>query len=457
MHSNDLKLTFHGGAGYVTGANFLLEESDPNGVRLLVDCGLIQGTEDAWERNSEEFGYDPQAIDYLFVTHGHLDHVGRIPKLVKDGFKGTIYSTPATRELATLILFDSERILRESAKEHGNTPLYDRHHVEQALSLWKDIPYHTKTNVGPYEVFFKDAGHILGSSIIEFTYKGKKIVFTGDLGNSPAPLLRDTEDVVDADYMIMESVYGDRNHEGVQDRDERLRDIIKKGIERGGAVLIPAFSIERTQNLLHELNHMVEEGEIPAVPTYLDSPLAIKVTDIYKAKKKNFNQDIKGEMQMDDIFNFPNLTFTLNREESMKINDVPNPKIIIAGSGMSNGGRIVHHHKRYLSDPNSTVLLVGYQAVGTRGRALLEGAKKVTIDEKEIEVNAHVENITGYSAHKDSDNLIKFVENTKDTVSIVFVAMGEPKASLFLAQRLKDYLDVNAVYPEAGKTYLLEV
>ncbi|PCI28058.1 MBL fold hydrolase [Candidatus Wolfebacteria bacterium] len=454
---NNLALTLYGGVGSVTGANFLLE-SEADNFRLLVDCGLIQGVKNSIEENSKPFGYEPATIKVLLITHAHLDHVGRIPKLFKDGFSGVIYSTPATKEMAELILRDSVRILSEKAKEEGKEPMYSTEHVDAAMFAWQTVKYHTEKDIGGgFSIYMKDAGHILGSAMIEITHSGKKVVFTGDLGNSPSPLLRDTEEVNDADYMVMESVYGDRNHEDRDQRREKFKRIVQDSIKRGGALLIPAFSIERTQILLHEINDLVESGAIPEVPVFLDSPLAIKVTRIYKDRQAQFNKGVRDEIASgDDIFNFPNLTLTETREESKKINNVPNPKIIIAGSGMSSGGRIIYHEERYLPDPNSTVILPGYQAVGTRGRHLDEGLKIIDIKGRKIQVKARIEKITGFSGHKDSEHLVEFVADTKDTVKKVFVAMGETKASLFLVQRLRDYLEVDAIHPEVGKKYILE-
>jgi metallo-beta-lactamase family protein len=292
--------------------------------------------------------------------------------------------------------------------------------------------------------------------MIEFEHEGKKIVFTGDLGNSPAPLLRDTEEIKGADYMVIESVYGDRNHESVEERTQKLKEAIENTINKGGALLVPAFSIERTQVLLYEINNLVEDGKIPSVPVFLDSPLAIKVTKVYQNRIQNFNKGVKEEIAGgDDIFKFPLLEFTEHHKESMDIANTPNPKIIIAGSGMSNGGRIVHHEKRHLPDPNSTLLIVGYQAAGSLGRRLLDGAKEVEIMDKKVQVRAQVVNLTGYSAHKDSDGLLEFVDGSAETLKKVFVVMGEQKSSLFLVQRLRDYVGVNAIAPKLGESFEL--
>lgn len=451
--SEKVKLTFHSGVGSVTGANFLLEAKY---TKILIDCGLIQGEKWASQENRKDFAYNPADMHYLFVTHAHLDHVGRIPKLIKDGFKGEIYSTPETKALARLILDDAIGLLTAEAQREGVLPLYEREHLEAAFGMWKEINYHDKKTFSDFEVVLQDAGHILGSSMINFIVDGKKIVFSGDLGNTPTPLLRDTERLDRADYLIMESVYGDRNHEPQEERLKKLKRVITSTIAKEGTVVIPAFSLERTQVLLYELNTLIENSEIERVPVYVDSPLATRVTEVYKRSTHLFNEATQEQIKSgDDVFNFPRLKFTVGHHDSHTIGNMPGPKIIIAGSGMSAGGRVVHHEEHYLPDPRNTILLVGYQTMGTLGRKLLDGAKKVTIGGKEVQVKARIESIFGYSSHKDSEHLIEFVDTTRETLKKVFVAMGEPKASLFLAQRLKDYLGVDALYPERGKTYEL--
>lgn len=448
------KITFCSGIGSVTGANFLVEF---NASRILVDCGLIQGEKVAMKENRNPFGYEPASIEILFVTHAHLDHVGRIPKLVKEGFKGEIYSTPETRSLSELILEDAVGLLDKEAREEGILPLYEMQDVKEAMALWKTIPYHTETSFGDFSLYIKDAGHILGSSIFQFTHEGKKVVFTGDLGNTPTPLLRDTESIEGADYVVMESVYGDRNHEPKSERSEKLRKIITDTITRGGSLVIPAFSLERTQVIIYEINKLVEAKAIPSVPVYIDSPLATRVTEVYKNSTELFNERAKEEIKAgDDLFNFPRLLYTASTQESREIDHSKLPKIIIAGSGMSVGGRVRHHEEIYLPDPKSTILLVGYQTMGTVGRHLLEGAKKVMIDKKEVKIKAHIESILGFSSHKDSVHLVEFISTAEKTLKKVFVAMGEPKSSAFLAQRLNNELGIKAVCPERGVGYELK-
>ena len=452
-NTNNPRISFFGAARTVTGSNFLLQNKSGS-EKILIDCGLFQGGRVGERKNRDPFPYEPSSAQALFVTHAHIDHTGRIPKLVREGFRGKIYSTPPTKELAQAMLLDSMRVLEKEANEDNLPPLYDEHDVAKTLELWEAVPYHSEVTVGKeFRAIFKDAGHVLGSAMIEFTHQGKKIVFTGDLGNSPAPLLRDTETITDADYLIMEAVYGDRNHEAKNERKSKLEDVIEDTISRGGVLMIPAFSLERTQDLLFEFNELIENNRIPKVPVFLDSPLAIKLTEVYRKNEEYFNKETKHEIRTgDDIFKFPMLTFTLNSKDSMAIKNVKNPKVIIAGGGMSNGGRILHHERNYLPDPKSTLLLVGYQAVGTIGRALAEGAKEVTVKGERIPVRARVVVIEGYSAHKDSDALFHFVENTADSVKKVFLVHGELKSLLFFAQKVRDYLGVNAVVPEEGAT-----
>lgn len=472
-----MKVTFCSGVGTVTGANFLLETARS---KILIDCGLVQGERFAAEDNAEPFPYDLGSVDALLITHAHLDHVGRIPKLVKDGYKGPIYSTPQTKALAELVLRDAVGILRSEAGQNGGEPLYGADEVEAVFPLWKAIEYHQTFKVtDDLSVFLKDAGHILGSSMIEVTVKGgkragdaekgeaptdgvgpngtdMKILFTGDLGNSPAPLLRDTEPVDDADYLVMESVYGDRNHEDRERRADIFEDIVKSSIARGGTLVIPAFSIDRTQVLLYELNNMVEKGRIPRVSVFVDSPMAIKATEIYQANPDLFNDAVREQIKRgDDIFSFPHLEYTMSSDESRGIERAKGAKIILAGSGMSVGGRVIGHEAHFLPDPKNTILLVGYQSVGSLGRELADGAKKVRIHHETIKVKAKIEALYGYSAHKDGDHLVDFVATGTDRLKQVFTVMGEPKASMHLAQRINDELGVKAIVPERDKPYLI--
>ncbi|MEN9337785.1 MAG: hypothetical protein RIQ41_99 [Candidatus Parcubacteria bacterium] len=453
------RITFAGGAQMPTGSNFLLEMG---GKKLLIDCGLVQGEKYSIPINYEPFAYDPTQIDALLVTHGHLDHVGRIPKLVHDGFKGKIMSTAPTREIGELIMLDSLGVLGKEASHQGIERLYEEADVLQAVHLWDtaleyEKPHTFPTDDGNATITFHDAGHILGSASIEIEYKGKKLAFTGDLGNTPSPLMHDTTALKDIDYLVMESVYGDRNHTDKDKRVDILKEAVTSTITKGGTVIIPAFSIERTQELLLAFNELVEAGAIPPVPVYLDSPLGINVTKVYKKYEHWFNENVESITRSgDDIFAFKGLIQTPSPEESRGINQNNDPKVIIAGSGMSNGGRILHHEAKYLSDAKNTIIIVGYQAVGTLGRRIVDDAKEVMIHNQPVAVRARVVNIHGFSAHKDSDHLFEFVGSTAKSLKKVFVVLGEPKSAYYLAQRIHEGYELDVTVPEKGDVVELE-
>ncbi|MCK9344755.1 MAG: MBL fold metallo-hydrolase [Candidatus Pacebacteria bacterium] len=444
-----MKLKFYGAAQEVTGSNHILEG---DGVTIMVDCGFFQGVKVCDDKNNDPFPYDVSKVDALFVTHAHLDHVGRIPKLMNEGFKGRIYSTPPTREIAKLMLEDTLNVIAREAKADEHEPLYGEDAVKKAFEHWEAVPYDQDvTFKDDLRVRFRDAGHILGSAMIEMVHNGKKLIFSGDLGSSSV-LMPESALLSGVDYMVMEAVYGDRVHTDLAERANRLRDIVLDTIKHDGVLVIPAFSIERTQDILFDLNKMVEANEIPEIPVFVDSPLAIKVTKVFSENPSYFNANIQNAIKGgDDIFKFPKLRFTERSQESIAIKDVPSPKIIIAGSGMSNGGRVMHHERNYLPDPNSTLLLVGYQAVGTMGRALQEGAKSVRIFDEDIPVNAKVVTLQGYSAHKDMNALVEFVSEMQDSIKKLFVVHAELGAGLFFAQRVRDYLGVDARLPKPGE------
>ena len=471
-NNKKIKISFFGGTEEVTGSNYLLEidGDDYSGrgkTRILVDCGLFQGSRVAEEKNSHPFPYQPSSIDVVLVTHAHLDHVGRIPKLVKEGFKGKIYSTYPTKDFAKLMLVDSLGVLEKEAKRHGDArPIYQEEDVEKAMSLWEAKNYRENFEIGGVNILFKDAGHILGSAIIEITdskngesgAKKKKLVFTGDLGNSPEPLINPTETVNDASFMVIESTYGDRLHEDYSQADLKLERAIENIVKKKGTLMIPAFSLERTQRILYQINDLVENGRIPKIKIFLDSPLSIKATEVYKNYANLYNAEAKNSLlKGDDLFDFPGLVLTMESEESKKIHEIAPPKIIIAGSGMCNGGRIVHHLKNSLPSKNNTVLFVSYLAVGSLGRLLYDGEKLVSIMGEKILVEAEIEKIGGYSSHADLNGLLGFVAKSADTLEKVFVTHGELKSSLFLAQRLRDYLGVVAVAPAYGEMREIEI
>ena len=448
-----LTLTSYGGAEAVTGSNFLVEGK--NG-KIVVDCGIEQGKDFCETCSYESFPYDVSSVDALVITHAHLDHIGRAPRLLKEGFKGTIYMTPPTRDLAEAMLRDSVRILARHAREIQQDPLYELADVDAFFNRVETLTYNSKKEVAPgLTITLKDAGHILGSAMVEIEdEEGTVLALTGDLGNIPSPLLSDTEKV-SADVVLMESVYGDRVHEHVDDRVKVLKTVLKKAIDKGGAIMIPAFSIERTQLMLYELSNFFEDGFLPKVPVFLDSPLAITVTDVYKKwAKEYFKKDVQQELHREgDLFSFPFLHSTFTKEESQEIRSTPNPKIIIAGAGMSHGGRIGGHEIEHLGDPNSTLLIVGYQAPGSPGRMLQDGVKKIRVNRKEVKVKATIETIGGWSAHADREQLLSFAESCLPRTKTFIVGIGEPKSSRFLAQRIRGFLGVPAIIPRKGQKF----
>jgi len=451
-----MKLTFYGGTKNITGSNYLLENESG---KILIDCGLHQGSSFCERHNFEPFPYDPKAIETVLITHAHIDHIGRLPQLYKAGFRGEIFSTPPTRDFAEQLLIDSEHILAKEAEEKKLTAIYNLEDINKTMVLWKTVDYHQKLKIKDFEIEFHDAGHILGSSFIVVSADGKLIVFSGDLGNIPAPLVKDTETIKKADYVLIESTYGNRIHEDITARKDILEDTIEETVKSGGVLMIPAFAMERTQELLFELNELVGNDRIPKVPIFIDSPLAIKLTSVYKKYSQNpdyFDQEAISMFQKGDaIFNFPGLKLALTTEQSKEINDVPPPKVVIAGAGMSQGGRILHHEMRYLSDPKSTILFIGYQVNGSLGRRILEGAKTVKIFGEEIPVWCRIKAIAGYSAHADQNRLLDWLRPMKLSLKKVFLVQGEEDQMLPLAQKIRDELAVETIMPSLGEEYVL--
>lgn len=456
-NSGGVSLRFCGGVGHVTGANFLLKTP---GGQVLVDCGMVQGSREDRALNFEPWIYDVSAVDALVITHAHIDHIGRVPKIVKDGFAGPIYSTPATKELSVLMLADAAKVGALDAKREGREPLFVQADVERALSRWQTVPYHEEKQILPgVSIYLRDSGHILGSANVRAKVSlpggGEVSVgFTGDLGNSPTLLMPDPEPIPDADYLVTESVYGDRRHEGRDMRRDKLREVFAKVIGRGGTAVVPTFSLEKTQSLLYELNELIESGELPKMPVYLDSPLAIGVTGVYSKYIGSFRKSVKADAASgDQIFDFPGLVTVDEHKLSQAIGEDRRPKIILAGSGMSEGGRVRSHERHFLSDPKSALVLVGYQVLGSLGRRLQDGAKSVRIDGQDVKVQADIEWISGYSSHADTDGLLAFSEGSAagGRLKKVFTAMGEPKAAMFLAQRIRDEIGIEAVHPEEGQ------
>ncbi|MEX0869876.1 MAG: MBL fold metallo-hydrolase [Candidatus Spechtbacterales bacterium] len=449
------KLHFYGGSLSVTGSNYLIETKNS---KVVIDCGMFQGSGDQERKNYEDFPYDPATVDAVFITHSHIDHIGRLPKLVKDGFSGKVFGTEPTIDLVPVMLKDSQHIIEQQAKK-DTEPMYSKKDVKNTTKLLRSMGYGEAFDVSEdVRVRFRDAGHILGSAIVEVWIKENdketKIVFSGDLGNPPAPFLNDTEFIDEADYLLVETVYGNRIHEDREERKKLLKEAIIDTIGHGGTLMIPAFALERTQELIFEINQLMKNKKIPEVPIFLDSPLAIDATNVYKNYYNYFNGDAQRFTEKGNkMFRFPQLKFTYETEESKEINEIPPPKVILAGSGMSTAGRILHHERRYLPDPNSMLLIMGYQAKGTLGRRLLDGVKEIKLFGEEVPVRAHLRAIGGYSAHADKNTLYNWVENVyknSKNLKTVFCVQGEEEAATAFALKLRDDMRIYAKVPEEG-------
>jgi len=441
-----MKITFYGAAREVTGSCYLVEAA---GKRFLVDCGMFQGDRYSDLRNHEPFPFDPTTIDWVIITHAHLDHTGRLPKLVREGFRGPVYSTAPTCRLNEIMWKDSVHVMEMNLEHYGHEMLYHEDDVKRAVNLFECVDY--RRIIEPEKdlfIEFFDAGHIFGSAFVRVKAEGKIIIFSGDIGSDGVPIIKDTMPRPDCDFLLLESTYGDRLHEPAPGREEKLREILVKTVKRKGVLMIPAFSIERSHEILYELNAMVENRRIPKVAVFLDSPLTIRSIDVYREYLRYYDFEALGlEKQGDDIFDFPNFHETLSVDESKQINDVGPPKVILAGSGMMTGGRIKFHLERYLPDPKSTLLIVSYQAHGTLGRRIKEGAKTVDIFHHAVPVNAEVASIDAYSAHGDQDKLVHWVQAGKNWPKKIFCTHGEENAAKALAARLRDDLGVEAVCP----------
>jgi metallo-beta-lactamase family protein len=429
-----VSIQFLGACGEVTGSCYYLEEA---GVKFLVDCGVFQGSHEAFEKNRSGWPFNPADLDFVLLTHAHYDHCGRLPKLYKDGFRGHIYTTPQTAELANLVLSDAADIMFHDAKKYQETPLYTLNDVKALNSLYRSVQYKTSTRLGnAISTTFYDAGHILGSAIVEVKIDDKKIVFSGDLGNYPVPLMNPPTKLEEADVLVMESTYGDRMHEHV-DRQAALRDVIIKIVKNKGTLLIPAFALERTQEILYHLNDLREKNEIPDVPIYLDSPMAIEATAIFRRNEQLFDTETQAHIKAgDDVFNFPHLKYCTTIEESKSINFAAPPKVIIAGSGMLNGGRILHHLAHYGHLKNTVICFVGYQVAGTLGRKIMDGEHSIQLFHEPFELMAEGVTISAFSAHMDKSQLLDWVKNYQKLGKII-ITHGEDESRDSLVTEIK--------------------
>jgi metallo-beta-lactamase family protein len=419
---------------------------------ILIDCGMYQGGADADAQNAAAFPFDPASIDVLLVTHAHLDHVGRIPKLVKEGFSGTIYGTKATLDMMEYVLEDAFGIMNYEHHKYERPLIFEKAHIQQAMALTKGIEYNKTIAIGSHATaIWKNAGHIYGSAFLEVEVDGKRIGFSGDIGNDDVPILKDTEGLGDVDTLICESTYGDRLHEVISSREDLLMNHLEAARDRGGVIMMPAFSIERTQELLFSLHKIHEMGHRFDMPIFLDSPLAINVTGVYKKYPEYYDAEaLAHHLRGEDFLSFPALEITKSRDESKLINNVPAPKMIIAGAGMMSGGRILHHAKRYLSDPASTLLLIGYQAEGTIGRRLKDGAKEINLYGDDIAVQCTIESIDALSGHGDQAKLLRWIDSSKKKPNNIVYVHGELDAATTLQEKVTQEFGITGVVPAFG-------
>ena len=466
-----MKITFLGAAKTVTGSSYYIET---NSCKFLVDCGMFQGSSVVEAHNQEAFAFNPAELDFVLLTHAHIDHSGRIPKLFVDGFKGQIFATKATSELCAIMLPDSGHIQefenewinrkRERAGLSPVKPMYTYQEAIDCIKLFANVRYNDVVRPNRnIKVRFNDAGHILGSSIIELWIEENgeevKIVFSGDLGNRDIPILRDPTIIDSADYLFIESTYGNRVHMDVENKIDRFVEIINTTIEKGGNIVIPSFAVGRTQEIIYDLFKQHEKygdklNKMMKIPVYVDSPLAVSATKVFRNNLDCFDEEARSYIQNgDNPLDFPGLQFTQSADESKALNESKESMIVISASGMCDAGRIKHHLKHNLWRKESSVVFVGYQAEGTLGRRLVDGVKKVRIFGEEITVNARIEMIEGFSGHADKDGLISWMSAFKRKPQKVFIVHGEESVMIEFAELIHAKLGIETIIPDLGQSF----
>jgi metallo-beta-lactamase family protein len=467
----EIKLRFLGAARNVTGSRYLLEV---NSTRFLVDCGLYQ-ERDFRGRNWDPFSVPPDTIDAILLTHAHLDHCGLIPRLVRQGFQGKIFCTTATSEIAQIILLDSAQLQVEDAefkkRRHEREgrkgpfpeiPLYTVEDAEASLPLFSPVKYGECVEIGGgVEATFYDAGHVLGSSMIKVAVgqaeDKRTIVFSGDLGRWDRPMLKDPNIFRMADYVVVESTYGDRVHEDPEEVDDRLAEIVNSTRQARGNIIVPSFALQRTQEILYYLNELLIEKRIPHLMVFLDSPMAIRITEVFKRHSEMFDQEMMKRLRHNmSPFDFPGLKMVQTVDESKSLNHIAGTIMIIAGSGMCTGGRIKHHLVTNITRPESTILFVGYQAVGTLGRHIVDGAKRVRILGQQYPVRARIAQLGGFSAHADKDDLLRWLAGLVEAPRRVFVTHGEAEVADRFGESLREKTGWEVSVPDYQEEVLLE-
>ena len=467
-----MKLQFLGAARQVTGSQYYLEA---DGAHILVDCGTYQ-ERSYLARNWEKSPLRLHDLDALLLTHAHIDHCGLAPKLVGEGFRGPIFSTSASADLAALVLRDAAEIQAEDAafkeKRHRKEgrrrsepvkPLYTLREVERTLPLLQSVPYDRPVRInGRVQAVFHDAGHILGSAMVELRIsdhgRPRRVVFTGDVGQCGRPILRDPTLFAEADYVVMESTYGDRDHENHETIESQLRRVVSETAARGGKVIIPIFAIERAQELIYYLGRLLAAGRIPAIPVYLDSPMAAQVNDVFRHHRECLGAEAQELVATEgSLLTFPSLHVVRTVPQSMAINSLSGPAIVMATSGMCTAGRIKHHLAHHIGDPAATILFVGYQSQGTLGRQILDGNREVRIHGISRLVRAEVRQIQGISGHADRTGLMQWLRHFRRPPRQLFLTHGEPHASLALAEQVRQELGWNVAVPEYRETVQLNL
>lgn len=464
-----VRVTCLGGVGTVTGSSYLVESAA--GKKVLVDCGLFQGGKNLEERNWKDWGFDPGRISTLFLTHAHIDHSGRIPKFVKDGFKGRIVTSAPTAELCSIMLLDAAHIQEMDAEWQNRKnrrrsnkevlPLYTTEDAEASLKLLSPVDKDKIVEPEPgIRARMRNSGHILGSSVLElWVEEGKaplKMVFSGDLGKKNQLIVQDPQEIFDADYLFLESTYGNRLHRSLEDSKVELLEAIQFAVSHKEKILIPAFAVERTQEILYILGEFQRAGRLPKIPIFVDSPLAIKATEIFRKNKKYYDEEAQAIVDQGyDPFNMPNLQYTPTTEESRAINETKGSAIILAGNGMCTAGRIRHHLKHHLWRPGTSLVIVGFQAQGSTGRQIVDGAKEVRLFGERVSVKAKVFTIGGFSAHADQNDLLEWAGHFESKPR-VFLVHGEPAASESLAEKIKERLRLDVYIPKWQERLVLK-
>lgn len=448
INNQIMKISFYGAAGEVTGSCSLLESGS---AKILIDCGAFQGGDFVEERNGDPFVFDAGSLNAVIITHAHLDHIGRLPLLIKAGYRGFIFATPPTVELIKLVLTDAHEVMFYNNRKFGSPILYSLEDVEATLGQCKNVEYYEDVIVpGEEKAVFKfhEAGHIFGSAFVELHISGKKIIFSGDIGNVNVPILKDTDKLPeDVDLLVCESTYGDRLHDNRLNRQEVIKTVVQKAMARGGVLMVPSFSVERTQEILYDLNELIDQEEkLPKdLPIFLDSPLAIGATEVFTRHTKYFDEEAKKYIfSGDDPFEFSGLKVCRSRDDSKKVNAVMGKKIIIAGAGMMNGGRIQHHALRYLSDERNTLFFTGFQAKNTLGRKILDGQSPVNVLGESVPVRCKIEYVDVLSAHADRAILMNWMRNSGNPPKQIILNHGDPEQSQALAERVMNDLGISA-------------